>query len=42
MSRMSITSDSITLADRVLDSAGKPVSNSEASPAVFRRITAAN
>ncbi|MAH66035.1 MAG: hypothetical protein CMJ27_06550 [Phycisphaerae bacterium] len=42
MSRMSITSDSITLADRFLDSTGKPVSNTEATPAVFRRITAAD
>jgi hypothetical protein len=40
--RMSITSDSITLGDRVLDSAGKPVSNTETAPTVLRRITAAN
>ena len=42
MLRMSITSDSIKIGDRVLDSAGTPVSNTETAPTVFRRITAAN
>lgn len=40
--RMSITADSITLADQVLDSAGKPVSDAEVAPTFLRRITATN
>lgn len=40
--RMSITSDSITLADRLVDAAGKPVSDAETAPTMLRRITATN
>lgn len=42
MSRMSLTSDSITLVDRVLDATGKPVSDAPAAPIVLRRIVSTN
>ncbi len=39
MIRMSISADSITLTDRVLDPSGKPGADTTAAPTNFRRIT---
>ena len=41
MMRMSITPDSITLTDRVLDSSGKPVAATPVAPTTFRRTSPA-